>query len=399
MNDVDRYSYNIERWITSGLRKNPRTFEELVRHLPSVDPILVQEELSSSSVYDKELTHTLLNDAQSLSAHLPKPHESPVPHPLDFDWRFGGSAVRELSQVAGRLDSSQGCIALIGAPTLAQAFLKQPSYELHLIDKNPLWQAALHDVNLHTLDVSKNPCPLSLFGKADLVIIDPPWYMKTYAHFMWFARQLLKPSGILAVSVLPIGTRPSAVNDRADLKLKASQFGFNFFEESTSVLGYATPPFERNALKAAGINAKLEEWRFADLWLFSADGDSTSVRPSGEDISNWSEISFAEVRIRFNMRANNGPMTLNQLVPGDVLPSVSTRFPGREKATVWTSGNRVFSCKNSAALHDFCLKETWRIGSGFEFSEVNTADTSSIEQLMRIIEQELLEYGNGKRRE
>lgn len=397
MTDDDLYFADVERWIAGALKDRPTDFAALVRQMPGVDPILIHQVLSSSPTLSTDVSRTLVHDAQRHPPRPTAPHPTPVPHPLDFDWRYGDSAVQALTQLVSGLVSDDGCIALIGAPTLIRPLLAQsPSYNIHLIDRNPLWQPAFRDVNLHTIDVAIDPCPPILVGRAEFVVIDPPWYTNSYANFMWFGRQLLKLSGMLAVSVLQVGTRPTAKEDRKALMLAAKQHGFQLVDKHAAVLGYATPPFEKNALGAAGINAPLDEWRYADLWLFSADRDPSVERPMGTDISEWHEVRFDEVRILFDSRANSGSLALESVIPGDILPSISARHPARERATVWTSGNRIFACKNSVDLYRLCRDTPWHSQRGFACGEVKGQESSALSQLVRIIDQELLEYGNRK---
>ena len=62
--------------------------------------------------------------------------------------------------------------------------------------------------------------------------------------------------------------------------------------------------------------------------------------------------TFLGVRWRF--RSQEPPIVCRPLfveaVPGDILDSVSRRDPRRAKADVWTSGNRIFACPNTASL-------------------------------------------------
>lgn len=397
MSEDEAFVAIVEKWIAEALAERPADFLALVRQLPGVDPILIHRILASRSTFGTAAARALLHDAQNHPKQSRSAHPALVPHPLDYNWRYGTLAIRTLSQLAKRFPSDAGCTALIGAPTLVRPLLEQsPSHDLHLIDRDPLWQPAFRDISLHTLDVATDPCPEQLVGRADLVIIDPPWYTNGYANFMWFGRQLLKRSGLLAVSVLPIGTRPRANDDREALNELAAQHGLQLVEEHTAVLSYATPPFERNALLAAGIRAPLEEWRVADLWLFSAVHESTAERPIARNSYDWHEVRFDEVRIRFDSRANSGSMALDTLIRGDVLPSVSARFPGRDRATVWTSGNRVFACENSAALYHLCHNTPWHSTNGFDNSAIGNRELAVLAPLVRIIDQELLEYGNRK---
>ncbi|MBK6510276.1 MAG: class I SAM-dependent methyltransferase [Haliea sp.] len=137
-----------------------------------------------------------------------------------------------------------GKIALIGAPRwpLYCLFLKN-SWDIHLIDRNPSWKNVSSGVTTHTADIYESEPPADLLGSVHLVVADPPWYLESYAHFLWFSARLLIPEGKLALSLLPKGTRPSAPTDRKKIYDKAAQMGLNFQSEHSRSLSYASPPF------------------------------------------------------------------------------------------------------------------------------------------------------------
>ena len=57
--------------------------------------------------------------------------------------------------------------------------------------------------------------------------------------------------------------------------------------------------------------------------------------------------------MRQRERLSDDP-SLVGIVAGDVLPSVSRRDERRSLAEVWTSGNRVFRCADTAVLQQIC---------------------------------------------
>lgn len=385
----------IDRWLRAALEDRPRTFSTLVRRLPGVDPILVLHRLSSASFQENPLAAAIVRNAQTPHADSSIPHRAPVPHPLDYDWRYGSKALATLTQMIERLVPRGGRVVLIGAPTLVKPLLRRSNgYRISLVDRNPFWRDQFAEVDVQTLDVSTDDCPESVRASADLVVIDPPWYDDGYAAFVWFARQSLRRAGKLAVSVLPVGTRPSAAKDRGHLERLVKGYGFSLVERHASILDYATPPFEVNAMRAAGIHAKLEQWRVGDLWLYSEDSKGSSqARPASVSGRDWHELSFNEVRIKFDANAATGSAQLRSIIPGDVLPSVSARFPGRDRATVWTSGNRVFASANSAALFDLCRAASWDPVDGFTAANLSGEERTLLAFVEGIVELERREYG------
>lgn len=385
----------VDGWLREALEDHPRTFSTVVGRLPGVDPILVLDRLSSALFQENPFAAAVVRDAQTPLASPSMPYRAPVPHPLDYDWRYGSKAIATLTQMIERSVAPGGRVVLIGAPTLVEPLLRQSNgYRISLVDRNPFWRDQFADVDVQTLDVSTDDCPESVRASADLVVIDPPWYDDGYATFVWFARQSLRSAGKLAVSVLPVGTRPSAMKDRGHLERLLRDYGFSLVKQHDSVLDYATPPFEVNAMRAAGIHARLEHWRVGDLWLFSEDSKGNSqARPACVRERDWHELSFDKVRIKFDANAATGSAQLRSIIPGDVLPSVSARFPGRDRATVWTSGNRVFECANSAALFELCRAASWDAVDGFTAARVSNEEGTLLASVEGIIKLEQCEYG------
>jgi hypothetical protein len=96
------------------------------------------------------------------------------------------------------------------------------------------------------------------------------------------------------------------------------------------------------------------DWRRGDLAIFLNSYQNNIPRPvvSSPDDSKWAEESLFSVRIRIRNDLSVGfsDPTLRSIVPGDILPSVSSRDERRTLVDVWTSGNRVFTCKGRGIL-------------------------------------------------
>src|SRR5207302_809600 len=68
----------------------------------------------------------------------------------------------------------------------------------------------------------------------------------------------------------------------------------------------------------------------------------------------WDEYRFGSVRIRVRRSMLNGfaDPRLVRIVENDVLPTVSRRDGRRDRATIWTSGNRIFETRGLSTLHE-----------------------------------------------
>jgi len=189
---------------------------------------------------------------------------------------------------------------------------------------------------------------------ARLIISDPPWYQECVISFLWAASQICSPNGLLLLSTPPVGTRPKAIQDWEDVLVWAKALGFRFLEMHECSLPYISPPFERNSLRAEGIMSVPNEWRRGNLAVLVREFDSSTARPqSCFPNTNWAENAIGDVRIK--MRRQDQPHdfidpSLESIIQGDILPSVSRYDNRREIADVWTSGNRIFKCKGPAIL-------------------------------------------------
>jgi hypothetical protein len=118
-------------------------------------------------------------------------------------------------------------------------------------------------------------------------------------------------------------------------------------------LSYASPPFERNALRAEGITNYPFDWRRGNLAVFRSTISEASLPPPGLQLcAEWAEVILDGVRIRVRADVSEGfeNPALEPIVAGDILPSVSARDSRRSRVEVWTSGNRVFRCKGKSTL-------------------------------------------------
>jgi hypothetical protein len=183
--------------------------------------------------------------------------------------------------------------------------------------------------------------------KAALVILDPPWYEEHMHAFLWAASHLCIVGGHLLVSMPQIGTRPGITQEWVRIMDWAQQLGLFLMQVEPGALPYITPPFERNALQAAGLYAITEEWRRGDLAVFLHAHQTNVSRPRATHEDGWAEEVLLGMRIRIRPQHEEGfqDPSLISSVRGDVLPSVSRRDQRRRFADVWTSGNRIFACQ------------------------------------------------------
>jgi len=186
---------------------------------------------------------------------------------------------------------------------------------------------------------------------ANTVVADPPWYEDLTKSFLWAAAQIVEPRGFVFLSFPPIGTRPLVLEEWERVENFANDLGLMVRKKETS-LKYESPPFEQNAMKAAQHGYVHSDWRPGVLVVFEKIGECRVARPVVRAQREcWTEQSLLGIRWKFrNSPVQSGSPMLKEIVPGDILDSVSRRDPRRAKADVWTSGNRIYSCENPQQL-------------------------------------------------
>ncbi len=95
------------------------------------------------------------------------------------------------------------------------------------------------------------------------------------------------------------GTRPGVMRERSELLDWAKGIGIKLVRVEEAALRYITPPFERNALRAANIASVPADWRTGDLAVFVCAEDMATERPVYQSsVSTWEEESIGRVRIK-----------------------------------------------------------------------------------------------------
>ena len=123
-----------------------------------------------------------------------------------------------------------------------------------------------------------------------------------------------------------------------------------------SALRYETPPFERSALRAAGVPV-ISDWRLGDLAILELVVRTDVDLRSCLDLEsfceqNWRSVRFDQTELRF--RDTNSVVTdprLITIVANDTLDSVSTRDERRGGVQIWSTLNRVYGCLNPMMCH------------------------------------------------
>lgn len=398
------FESDVEGWILNALPLAGGTWPNLLKALPGVYPSDVLRALSRLAARASVASATRDSlDAIRAQAAGPAPTRPwqpwrtdgrplPVPHPLDFEWRFTPESADFL---VNRCETGLAPVALVGAPTpFMRAVERGAGSRYVLLDKNRATISRLLDAfprsQVFVHDACSDAPPHDTFGTA---LLDPPWYDPHVRGFLWTASHAVWRGGLVMLSLPPLGTRPGIEVERASLfSWAASHLGLDLTDLERGCLSYLSPPFEWSALRAAGTGGVPPDWRCGDLATFrvrGADAPAPQRPPQPRSPDQWVELQMRGVRIRFDPRACTAPgrLSLAPVVAGDVLPTVSARDPRRGAVSVWTSGNRVYSCTDPLRLRADLISATRAANE-----RRGMAVTGAIGQLLDVILREEEEY-------
>jgi hypothetical protein len=358
----------VDGWLKHAVAGGAEHFEHILTALPGVYPAVVIDSIRRLSSRG-ELPDNLLAGSEAFIAAPSAqsnnggaaPHRVvlPVPHPLDYEWRFDDESAGRLISEASRHLGADDTVAMIGTPSVFRAGVESPAACRHVIlDRNPVvincLQGHAPNGSIVRCDVTRDEVPDL---RAAAVVVDPPWYEEYMRAFAWAACRVALPGARIYFSLPPVGTRPGVGHEvNAFFEWSRLELGLELASFERGALPYETPPFERNALRAAGFFNVPPAWRRGDLAVFTRPQKAVPARPPSTyvqcDDGDWAEESIDGVRfrLRFGGRVDEEIPALLSIVEGDVLPTVSRRDERRRKVDIWTSGNRVFACRGRRLL-------------------------------------------------
>lgn len=353
------FEHRVDTLVLSALESNTKGFPELLTSLPGVFPsalLASLRRLHRSEIIGSQHFAMLEHDAKRRRDVHTYCRVLPPPHPLNYEWRFTNESALNILNVACQSTSPNGKILLYGTPGVARASLRSgiPQAVTFLGEDNEVSRILHAENEKRGSHLDFQLCGSRLLcNEADAVIIDPPWYQEYIASMLTSAAFACKVGGKIHFSLAPVGTSRSVYDQRADVIRLAKSLGLELSKIEAGALRYETPFFEANALAASGL-APVAEWRSADLVTFTKVAhvdllcDTNSLNPD-----SWQEVTIGRMRLFVKNDAGSdttGPFRLGQLVPGEVLPSVSRKDPRRRDANVWTSGNRIFKASDPTRI-------------------------------------------------
>ncbi|MDE2851194.1 MAG: hypothetical protein OXP74_11335 [Acidobacteriota bacterium] len=346
-----RFARFVKTSVVRAIRSGARTFEDLLLSLPSIYPTEVLnavDQIRGLSSVDDELLRRIRTDAGARPRRVARGGSLlPLPHPLDFEWRFSEETCRELLVGAKEMTRRGETILLYGTPGLAYAAVSLPvrNRRVVFVGADTAVTRRLRCLN----DTAGRPISVLVGegverGCASAVLVDPPWYLDYLEPMLAGAAAACRLDGVVVAGLPPLGIRPGASAERDAVDLLLERQGLDRVALEELGISYETPFFEANALAAVGVCVPAV-WRRGDLAVYrrrTAFRGRTVAPVSPLEVWEEVEIEGMRIRVRFERGVSASREVLESVVRGDVLPSVSRRDPRRARANVWTSGNRIF---------------------------------------------------------
>ncbi len=330
------------------------TFGALLDRLPGLYPAELFDSLKRLE-WNGKISHRVLRESkaravvgdtsasyyESIIGHMP------TPHPLDFDWRFTPETAYRLREICLDLTAVGDVIVYLGCPTVFRlSTVEKRARRFVFFDKNRAYTHWTRSGQFKRMDLLSESIPIL---HSNLTLADPPWYRPYEDAFLEAASRVTKLDGIILVTRPAVWTKPDFQKDWDLFLSRSTEQGLRHLRTYPAILRYDSPYFERNSLRAAGMDFVPRNWRLGDLVAFrKVTCTPTIERMTRYHYDEWLEPSHLGFRVRnsgFEQGRRFNDPSLISLIPGDVLPSVSRADPTRWLADVWTEGNRVFACR------------------------------------------------------
>lgn len=372
--DKEQFYDEIDKIVLDIVKKHP-DFYFLMKKRNGIHPIDIKMALGrlhkskkiSAAIYRK----VMKSAKDKGKVVLENDNLLPVPHLLDYDWRFDNQGIeRMFSLINKNCKRDNRVIAFVGTPSLFKMCFSKGDIKNRyiLIDKNA--DKHIHYITRCSQNFSYFKCDImnsqTMDIQADIVIMDPPWYLNYNKLFFQFANSLLTIGGKIICVLPPKYTRKNIEEELEDLKQFIGDLGITMEHYFRNAVSYSTPPFERNVLSANGIYCMPRGWRTGDILITKKINEKkANSKPIIVEENQWEEINIGLVRYKLktnqNLEVKSADLVIEKIYTNDIYPSVKRSMSTSEKRiNVWTSGNRVFYCSNIPLLYYILLEYSMR---------------------------------------
>jgi hypothetical protein len=267
--------------------------------------------------------------------------------PVNAQWYFDMPSVQRLLSVL--LPSGHSMLAL-GVPTLGGSAAKVMS-DVRVIDWSDILQReslglteAAEAGGLEVVKWDLDAKPYLDAPEADVVVMDPPWYLEHYRAWLHTAVEACKMDGTIAVVLPQVLTNRCSVVDRRELLQILKSIGHVSLKPG--LLSYVTPSFERAVLDTNGIG-HLGRWRQADLALVRLHNKRLpyDFEPAHDIEWNCREMCGRIVR---SWRESAGEREMPMIEPAD--PAFGYRLSSVSRFYIRASGINLITSRGGAAV-------------------------------------------------
>ncbi len=215
---------------------------------------------------------------------------------VDAEWYFDVPSVR---RILSYFPPGTGSVVALGTPTVA-AVAADVVPEVTLVDISPrFWRPnAPNWLDVSKVERVRHDLDEKLYDgipDADVVVMDPPWYIESYRAWLKSAVAVCREGGLIAMALPQILTNRRSLPEREEVIRLLKSVGR--VDVKYDALTYVTPTFESAVLQANGLDF-LTRWRRADLVLVEVREKSLpyEFRRFGGNGWNYREVHGQVVR-------------------------------------------------------------------------------------------------------
>lgn len=264
----------------------------------------------------------------------------PLPHPLDFEWRFSNVSIDELLCRLNAIAGPRGKLLFVCTPAVAlRAFdANNPRRLIYASRLDDPVTAHLKEVCGDGIEFVEVRDDLS-FVSAAAALVDPPWYDDIALPLITQALRGLKEGGGLLIGMPDRLSGCSSAPILTSITTDAKPFGMECTHMLSGKLRYETPFFELNTLRHLGLLFVHPQWRTGRVAF--GRRTLTSIPDYRFPVDRgWREVGDSSWRMRLRL-LGNAQHSESGTIRFDVRRSISRFATCGQAEECWTVGNRV----------------------------------------------------------